>query len=308
MRAAGFSLVETLIALVLTLMVTGTALALVMPASRVSQTQPEVMDVQQRARVAVESIARDLASAGAGMYAGPLRGVLTGATPAVLPRRLGAQNGDGSNVARSTAITILFVPATASQTTTAAPISSGALALSVTAAPICGTAALCGLLVGQDVIVKDASGHFDIFRITKIAGAVATLRHHGQDLAWTYPVGSSVSQVVSRTYDFDTATRQLRLYDGDRSDQPAVDHLAALSFSYWATSGNASGLIELPMSAFTDGPWIGAGTTRFDADLLRVRVIRVVVSGEAAVVALRNRVPAFPVLLDVAPRNLSVGR
>ena len=87
MRSAGFSLVETLVALVLTLMVTGTAMALVMPASRVSQTQPEVMDVQQRARVAAESIARDVASAGAGIYAGPLRGVLTGSTPAVLPRR-----------------------------------------------------------------------------------------------------------------------------------------------------------------------------------------------------------------------------
>jgi len=307
-RSAGFSLVETLVALVLTLMVTGTAMALVMPASRVSQTQPEVMDVQQRARVAAESIARDVASAGAGIYAGPLRGVLTDSTPAVLPRRLGAQSGDGPDVARSSAITVLSVPATASQTTTATTISSGALALSVNAAPICGAAALCGLLAGQDVIVKDATGHFDIFRITRIVGAVATLRHHGQDLAWSYPAGSTVSQVISRTYDFDAAARQLRQYDGDQSDQPAVDHLAAVSFSYWGTGVGGSGLAELPLSTFTDGPWMGVGTTRFDTDLLRVRVIRVVVSSESAVAALRSRVPAFPVLRDISPRSLSVGR
>lgn len=307
MRAAGFSLVETLMALMLTMVVTGTALALVMPASRVSQVQPEVMDVQQRARVAAEMIARDLASAGAGMYAGPLKGVLAATTPAVLPRRLGAQNGDGPSVARATAITILSVPSTAAQTTTTAVISSASLSLSVAAAPNCGAAPLCGLQAGQDVIVKDAAGRFDVFRITNVAGPTASLRHHGQSLISTYPAGTSVSQVSSRTYEFDAAARQLRQYDGDQSDQPAVDHLSDISFSYWGMDGTGA-FTELPLSLFTDGPWIGAGTTQFDADLLRVRMIRVAVAGEAVDVSLRSRVPSFTVTLGVSPRNLSVAR
>lgn len=307
MKTGGFSLIETLVALALTMAVTGTAMALVMPASRASQTQPEVMDVQQRARVAAEMIARDLASAGAGMYAGPSRGVLPNVTPAVLPRRMGAQNGDGAEVARSTALTMLSVPATASQTTIASPISAAALRLTVNASPTCGAMALCGFSAGQDVLVTDGSGHFDVFRIASVTGGIGTLRHHGQDLAWTYPAGAAVSQVIARTYDFDAAQRQLRQYDGDQSDQPAVDHVANVAFSYWGAAA-AGGLSELPLSTFTDGPWIGAGTSRFDADLLRVRVIRVTVAGEAASVALRPAVPPFTVALSVAPRSLSAGR
>lgn len=309
MSAAGFSLAETLVALVLTMMVAGTAMVVAIPVSRVSMTQPEVMDVQQRARVAAEMIARDLTSAGAGPFAGPARGVLPGTVPAVLPRRMGAQDGDGPDVARGTAITMLSVPVTAAETTTSAPISAASLTLAVNAAAHCGAAPLCGLLAGQDVLVTDGAGHFDVFRITHVSGATGTLRHHGQDLAWAYPVGASVSQVVSRTYYFNAATHQLRQYDGDQSDQPAVDHVTNVTFSYWGSaSGGAPGLAPLPLSAFTDGPWSGAGTTRFDVDLLRVRSIRVTVGAQAADVQLRARVPSFGVTLEVAPRSLSAGR
>jgi len=307
-KAAGFSLTEALVAMALTLMVTGTAMALVGPASAIAATQPEVMDVQQRARVAAEMIARDLSPAGAGMYAGPERGVLPMTIPAVLPRRLGADRGDGPTVARATAITMLSVPLTAAQTTTAAAISSASLSLVVNAAPPCGAAVLCGLLAGQDVLVTDGTGHFDVFRITRITGATGPLRHHGQDLAAVYPAGSPVSLVVSRTYEYDATTRQLRQYDGDQSDQPAVDHLSQVSFSYWSTAAGSSDLVALSLSSFSDGPWIGAGTTRFDADLLRVRAVRIAVGAEPADAHLGTRVPRLSVALMVAPRSLSVGR
>lgn len=304
----GFSLVEALVAMALTMMVTGTALALVAPATRVSSTQPEVMDVQQRARVAAETIARDAATAGAGMFTGASRGVLTTTIPALLPRRLGADSGDGPDVARDTAITLLSVPLTAAETTIAAPISSASLSLTVNPSPNCGAAALCGLSAGQDVLVRDNAGHFDVFRITRVTGVVGTLRHHGQDLAWVYPAGAAVTEVVSRTFDYDAGARQLRQYDGDQSDQPAVDHLSRVRFSFFGTAPGSGALVPLPLSSFTDGPWIGAGTTRFDADLLNVRVVRVTVSAEPADAALSGRVPSFSVSLDVAPRSLSVGR
>lgn len=308
MKAAGFSLVEALVALTLTLTVAGTAMALVTPASAVATMQPAVMDAQQRARVAVEMIARDLSLAGAGMYAGPFTGVLPATIPAVLPRRLGGLRGDGPDVARATAITMLTVPSTAAQSTIAAQISSASLALVVTAAPQCGTAVLCGLLAGQDVLVSDGAGHFDVFRITRVTGSTGTLRHHGQDLSWVYQPGAAVSLVVSRTYEFDAAAAQLRQYNGDQSDQPAVDQLSQVAFSYWTASTASSGLAPIALSSLNDGPWIGSGTTRFDADLLRVRVIRVSVVAEAADATLRARVPLFNVVLDVAPRSLSVGR
>jgi hypothetical protein len=304
----GFSLVEALVAMTLTLIVTGTALALVAPASRVSSTQPEVVDVQQRARVAAETIARDLASAGAGMFTGASRGVLTTAIPAVLPRRLGADRGDGPDVARDTAITLLSVPLSAAETSLAAPISSASLTLTMNPSPNCGAAPLCGLTAGRDVLVRDDTGHFDVFRITRVAGAVGTLRHHGQDLAWIYPAGAAVTEVVTRTFDYDPVARQLRQYDGDQSDQPAVDHLSRVSFSFLAAAPGSDALVPLPLTSFTDGPWIGAGTTRFDAHLLNVRAVRVTVTAEAADTALAARVAPVTVSLDVTPRSMSVGR
>lgn len=314
MKAAGFTLVETLIALTLTLVVTGSALSLMAPASRASSTQPEVMDVQQRARVAAEMIARDVSPAGAGRFvvadggtapAGP--GVLSQTMPAVLPRRLGGLRGDGADVARATAITVLSVPATAAQTTTTAAIDAGALVLTVSSAATCGAAVLCGLQAGDDVLITDGEEHFDVFRITRVTGATGTLRHHGQDLAWTYPVGSPVSAVVQRTFEFDAAARQLRQYDGDLSDQPAVDHVADVSFQYFG-AGIGGGLVELLPATLADGPWAGAGSSRFDRDLLNVRLIRVQVTAEAADANLRATVPAFTVRVDVAPRALSVAR
>ena len=309
MNSAGFSLVETLIAMALTMTVTGTAVSLVLPASRTSMTQPEIMDVQQRARVAAEMISRDLAPAGAGIYAGPWRGVLPTAIPAVLPRRLGGDNGDSPDVARDTAITILSVPSTAAQTTTAAAISAASLSLVTTAAPNCGVPVLCGLTAGQDVLVTDRAGQFDVFRITAINGVTGTLRHHGQDLAAVYPAGSTVSLVTSRTYELNAPTGILRQYDGDRSDQPAADGISKLSFTYFAArTDGVAGLAEVPLSQLNDGPWIGIGTSRFDADLLRVRMIRVNAGAQAADVRMRDRVPAFEVHVDVAPRSMSVGR
>ena len=39
--------------------------------------------------------------------------------------------------------------------------------------------------------------------------------------------------------------------------------------------GDPAGLVELPLSLFVDGPWCGTGPLGFDADLLRVRQVRV---------------------------------
>ena len=60
----GFSLVESLVALLLLLIVMSAVFGLVNPSSIAAQAQPEVMDVQQRARVAIDAIETDLLKAG----------------------------------------------------------------------------------------------------------------------------------------------------------------------------------------------------------------------------------------------------
>ena len=113
----GFTLTESLVAMVLMLIVTGTVFGLVNNNSIVAQAQPEAMDMQQRARIAGDMLSRDLFMAGAGVYAGPQTGALTQFFAPIIPRKMGMQNPDQWTVARSDAVTISYIPNTYSQTT-----------------------------------------------------------------------------------------------------------------------------------------------------------------------------------------------
>jgi type II secretory pathway pseudopilin PulG len=85
--------------------------------------------------------------------------------------------------------------------------------------------------------------------------------------------------------------------------------------------------IELPPATLTDGPWCpdAAASSRFDADLLRIRRVRATLRVQAASAALRGPagalffrrgtaraadryVPDLEVQFDVSPRNLNLDR
>ena len=72
----GFSLVELLVAMSITVLVAAATLSLIGPVQDAFQVQPETSDLQQRVRVGIDALQRDLLMAGAGMYAagsvGPL--------------------------------------------------------------------------------------------------------------------------------------------------------------------------------------------------------------------------------------------
>jgi len=79
--ADGFSVIELTVALALTLIVAGTVAAIVGPARSVFDSQPEAIDVQQRLRVGVEALTRDLIGAGAGSPLGGRSGPLAEVVP-----------------------------------------------------------------------------------------------------------------------------------------------------------------------------------------------------------------------------------
>jgi hypothetical protein len=85
-REGGFTMVELLIATGLTLLVTAVLVGLVDPARGVFRAQPEISDMHQRLRVAVDALTRDLQMAGAG--------IAPGASPPVAPYRIGALGSD----------------------------------------------------------------------------------------------------------------------------------------------------------------------------------------------------------------------
>jgi hypothetical protein len=82
-------------------------------------------------------------------------------------------------------------------------------------------------------------------------------------------------------------------------------------------------LASLPLAEFTDGPWCGAGSNRFDADLLRVRMVRVNLRVQVSNVMMRGRstdflvpglnrgphsIPDYTMRFDVSPANMALRR
>jgi hypothetical protein len=93
------------------------------------------------------------------------------------------------------------------------------------------------------------------------------------------------------------------------------------------SAGAGTDLVPLPASMLTDGPWCpdGSAANRYDADLLRVRAVRVTIQAEAGSAAARGadtRLFLHPgssrdqsgvasdqkVVIDVVPRALQAGR
>lgn len=334
-RDDGFSMVELLMAMALSLVIVGGMIGLVHPAGRLTVTQPDAIDMHQRLRAGASALVRDLRMAGAGFDSGPAVGSLIGYLPPIVPRRLGAVGAEASGVAHRDTITLMWMPLTASQTITAAPFAGAAM--DVAASPGCPSAdAACGLAVGMNTTVFDNAGHFDLFSVSGVAGSTLSFRRLGPSSGHAYAPGALTGEVVVRTYYFDPSTSQLRQYNGDATDTPVIDDVSTFGVEYFGTpepptlpmpaTGSANclydasgarasglqmlapeedGLAALPLNVFTDGPWCGGGGTQFDADLLRIRRVRITLGVRAPSPGSWRRVSDLVVSFDVSPRNLA---
>jgi hypothetical protein len=356
---SGYSLIELLVSTAIMVTVTGAIFSLMNPAQGNAQTQPEVADMQQRMRVGNETIFKELMMAGAGPYQGAVTGSLVNFFAPVLPRRVGRLNPDASTVFRDDAITLTYIPNSYSQTTISADMPTTSAELKVTAQSNCpvGGDALCGFTDGMDVIIFDTSGNFDLFNITKVQDNAAHLQHRGQEeLSKAYDVGAHVTQIVSNTFYLNTQTNQLMRYNGGDNDVPLVDNVVDLKFEYigeivppalpkppageanclYDAAGNYTAglptlspdngsLAALPAAMLIDGPMCGGGASQFDADLLRIRKVRVTMRMQASSSSLRGTdtrlfrnpgtskggdrfVPDYTISFEVAPRNLNLTR
>jgi hypothetical protein len=351
-RDAGFTLVETLVATVLTMAVAGAVLSLANPGMTIGHAQPEASDMHQRARVAADTLHRDLIEAGAGLDTGARAGSLVQFLPPIVPRRLGLAGADAPHVVRADAVTLTRAVAGFAQTTTASVVAGASASLVPVNGPPCAPAdALCGLAEGADALVFDELGNFDMFRVVGLLPGTADLRRHAAGAAHGYQPGAFVTAAETRIYYFDVVNRQLRVSDGYLSDAPVIDNVVGLTFSYFgdpepplapkppagtpnclydaagrvvgamprlSTAGGS--LAPLPLAMLNDGPWCGGYGTQFDADLLRIRQVRVslrVQTGKpqfraaGALFAIPGTarqssqlLPDYVVTLDVAPRNM----
>jgi type II secretory pathway pseudopilin PulG len=396
--SAGFTILEMMIATMIMMAVTGAVFQVMNPSQGTFQAQPEASDLQQRMRVAADSLKRDLIMAGAGSYSGSSPGALYNFFAPVMPYRRGDLNDDPADGVffRPDTISLLYIPPTAAQTGVNKAMGNGnSQELDVDAQLNCPGGkqnALCGFEDGMRVVIFDVDGSWDVVTITNVQDAALHLQHSGKLSGGSYNSGGAViTQVASHTYylkeDDDTDTYQLMHYDGAQTDTPVVDNVVKLEFEYfgdpqppqlipnksqadtrgpWTTYGpkppllgvdakagdefnagencvfmmddgqqvprldvliNDVAEVKLSEQQLTDGPWCPnqAAETRFDADLFRIRHIRVILRVQVALAALRGPagtlftkggtstssqrfIPDQEIRFDIAPRNMNLGR
>jgi hypothetical protein len=187
-----------------------------------------------------------------------------------------------------------------------------------------GCALPCGFSDGMTVVVLDGRGDFDVFVLVETDGATATVRRVPGGTNASYARGSAVLPAELRTFYWNSSPRELRSDDGDRGDFPAIHDVVSVSFEYFGDpfpplyprppegeenclydvfgtpragmavlpSAGAT-LAPLDVSLFEDGPWCGLGTEPFDADLLRIRSVRIALRTQASNSAYRGALPVF---------------
>jgi hypothetical protein len=327
--------VEVLVAAGLTLAVTAMLFEFAATSQRVARLQPEAADVAQRLRVAAGAIERELRGAGAADLHGAI-GPLSNFLPPLVPARTGLQSADPELTAFRDRLSIFSVsdggwPArlTADLATPASdvPIDAGAAG--------CPGAGLCGFTPQTRAAIIDTDrlgAGFDVFTVTHVTTG---LGHAAPNAPFSQRYRAATAVVVpldQRVYYLDRAGHRLMVYDGFKSALPLIDRVADLEFAYFAdphawsvaaprdAAGNCAygagdppvpllmplgfAMVELPPGRFTDGPFCGVPPHRFDADLLRIRRVRVRIRLQAAVAG----VPDLEIAFQVAPRNMMAAR
>jgi hypothetical protein len=349
----GFTLTEVVLAAFLAVLFVGVLLQNLDAHVSFSRAHPAAVDVLERSRAAADLVAADIAMAGAGVDEGAGSGTLACCMPVIEPRAIGARNADPPGTARPDAVSITFAPGSVGGRLQA-PLVGATPSLALASGPPCPATALCGLHDEDTVVVFDGIEHHDFYRVSAPAGSPAELRPRQAGGGHSYPSGARVVRVETHTYYHDPIAKQLRHYDGHQSDVPAIDGVVALTFDYWAEdlppraprppAGTANclydavgtplppsgpapsggvALVAVAHAALRDGPWCGSGDNRFDADLMRIRRVRMTVTLEAPDElrlsgalfhtpgrgrSVRRVVRDVSLAIDITPRNLNSGR
>jgi hypothetical protein len=334
---AGFTLVEVLLAATLMIALLGAVFALIDPAQGAFRSQPEASDLQQRLRVAVTTLTTELLAAGAGPHLGEGGGSLLRYRAPVLPYRLGPGGDDPSRGVffRPDAVTVVYVPAAGDAVPGDEAVylgSDGALTVASG-----GAGQLSRVLARTYYLRADAAtGAFQLRRFDGIA-TDSPVVDHVVGLEYSY-FGDATPPAVVAEGEAADATAPWATYgpwppavgEDDAGDNwppgencifgiDEARHVARL-----AAVGPPGSLVPLAEAALTDGPWCPDATSaqRYDADLLRVRRIRVTVRVQAAAASVRGPagvlfaragtatsaarlVPDQEVQFDVTPRNLN---
>jgi hypothetical protein len=306
MREDGFSFVETLVALTITLLVTASASLLLLPTQSLAASRSETADMQQRLRVAAETLYQHLAEAGAGAYAGTDPGPLTDAVAAIRPYRAGS-TPDPPGTFRTDTLTVLTVPRNGTQ-------------------PVATTYWLKAddAMATYQLIAADGASGVDVPAVDHVVALAFEYFGDPQPPLMRKPLADATGPWT--TYGPKPAATAVAPF-GPGENCVFADDESGTPRPRLATLDGGASLVALTSSLLTDGPWCpsDAAADRWDADLLRVRSVAVRLRVQAALTTLRGPasalfahggtsrgghqwVPDLEVRFQVSPRNLNVPR
>jgi prepilin-type N-terminal cleavage/methylation domain-containing protein len=205
----GFTLVELLVALTITVLIAG-ALAQAMPAARAAfERVPAELDLHQRGRIAIDTLTQALRAADRISVASPDEDGAYLELTAVIPVASPAQG-------------VLSVD----QAAPGAPMTLG-----IDRCP--NVKEVCGFTGGTVAMISDRDGHYDVFIVTAVDAA---LRRVIPDriLSRAYPAGSIVLEVEEHTFGLDLQPDEsysLIRVTAAGAVQPIVDFIPALAFT-----------------------------------------------------------------------------
>jgi hypothetical protein len=266
-RDEGTTVVELLIATGIMLAASAAVFTLVSDATARSARWNESADLHQRARIAVDAVARLVALSAA---APPATG-LQRAFPAIEPRRR------SSFLASTSAITVRHVPEAAAWTYVAAEVPPGAVTAAILNHSGCADGVVnCGFAARTGAAILDGRGDWHLLFVEPSAPGVLAIADAIPGRTATFPAGAATVEMLETSLYFDRRERTLRQEGPGEGSFPVVDNVTDIVFEYFATGPEA-----LPLASLIDGPLCGSGSLAYDCDLHRVRTIRatVVVAG-----------------------------
>jgi prepilin-type N-terminal cleavage/methylation domain-containing protein len=224
-RDGGFTVIELLIVMTITLLIAGAIANVSQPARAVFDRVPAELDLQQRARTAIDALSQALRSSGKNVAATERLGVLSDIVPTA-----SASGPDESGP--YTEITVIVPVPDAAQgiLLTDQPGSGAPITLATAHCP--GVTDVCGFTIGRSAVIADGAGNYDVFTIaaTNMAARLVT---PARALSRSYPAGSVVIEADEFTFSL------ARQPDGSHSlirrtaagaIQPIVDFVSGLSF------------------------------------------------------------------------------
>jgi hypothetical protein len=236
--------------------------------------------------------------------------------PPIVPARIGLITPDAELTARGDCISVVYVPESHAQAALRSGMALASSPLAIDGAPVCAPGTACDFSAGDRVMVYDPSQEGAPHELATIGAVDATrdLLIPAAPLTRAYPAGARVALVTVRVYHFDAASKRLMVYDGDRSDLPLIDRVAEMRVSY-LLDPRPDALVSIPLTdlggtapapvtlaQLSDGPLAGEAPDRFDADLLRVRRVRITLRLQAD--AASGAGVDLEASIDVAPRNM----